>query len=97
MWQFFLTPHEICKRDGYGDSMVRTPGYEQCTWYEQTATLQERRILKPLINVVSPHEVLTNMHERSTVKRQKTNRFYPPFPILNGSVLSVAPNYETMG
>ena len=35
--------------------MVRTPGYEPCTWYEQTAALLERRTLKPSINVVTPN------------------------------------------
>ena len=76
--------------------MVRTPGYEPCTWYVQTAALLERRILKPSINVVTPHEVLT-LDERPTSKKQRTNMFYPGFPILNNSVLSIAPSYETTG
>lgn len=77
--------------------MVRTPGYEPCTWYEQTASVVERRILKPLMNVVTPFEVLTNMDERSPIKKQRINKFYPCFPSLNHSVLSTAPNYETIG
>ena len=77
--------------------MVRTPGYEPCTWYEQTAALLERRILKPSINVVTPNEVLTNMDERPTSKKQRTNMFYPGLPILNNSVLSIASSYETTG
>ncbi|XP_032781013.1 DENN domain-containing protein 5B isoform X2 [Daphnia magna] len=84
-------------KDGYGDSMVRTPGYEPCTWYEQTAALLERRLLKPLMNVVTPNEILTNMDERPIVKKQRTNKFYPSFPVLNNSMLSTAPCYETIG
>jgi hypothetical protein len=83
-------------RDGYGDSMVRTPGYEPCTWYEQTAALLERRLLKPIMNVVTPSEILTNMDERPNTKK-RTNKFYPGFPSLNNSMLSTAPCYETMG
>lgn len=84
-------------RDGYGDSMVRTPGYEPCTWYEQTAALVERRLLKPLMNVVTPNEILTNMDERPITKKQRTNKFYPGFPVLNNSMLSTAPCNETTG
>lgn len=77
--------------------MVRTPGYEPCTWYEQTAAVLERRILKPLMNVVTPNEVLTNMDERPTTKKQRINKFYPGFPSLNNSVLSTAPSCDTIG
>ncbi|XP_046464167.1 DENN domain-containing protein 5B-like isoform X1 [Daphnia pulex] len=84
-------------KDGYGDSMVRTPGYEPCTWYEQTAALLERRLLKPMMNVVTPSEILTNMDERPTNKKQRTNKFYPGFPSLNNSMLTTAPCYETIG
>lgn len=77
--------------------MVRTPGYEPCTWYEQTAALLERRLLKPMMNVVTPSEILTNMDERPTTKKQRSNKFYPGFPSLNNSMLSTAPCYETIG
>lgn len=78
--------------------MVRTPGYEPCMWYEQTAALIERRMLKPLINVVTPNEIMTNMDDRTCSKKQRGhNKFYPAFPSLNSAVLSTAPSCETYG
>lgn len=77
--------------------MVRTPGYEPCMWYEQTAALIERRLLKPLINAVKPSEIMTNMDERSTPKKQRVNKFFPSFPSLCNSVLSTAPSCDYNG
>lgn len=80
-------------KEGYGDSMVRTPGYEPCTWYAQTAALLEQRLLKPILNTVAPHEVLTNLEDRSESSIKKCrSTFYPAFPVLNGAVLSTAPD-----
>ena len=82
----------IC-RDGYGDSMVRTPGYEPCTCYVQTASLLERRILKPTLNDFSPCEVLTRSPEEGSGSVNQGNASsYPLFPSLNDAVLNTAPN-----
>ena len=69
--------------------MVRTPGYEPCTWYEQTAAVITKRIMKPSLNVVSPNEVLEG--PQLTAKKAKTNKFFPAFPSLDNSKLTTAP------
>ena len=86
-------------RDGYGDSMVRTPGYEPCTWFTETGLLLESRIMKPAFSSVAPFEVLPNngvQHngddDLPTTKANGNTSMYPPFPSLNGAVLSTAPN-----
>ena len=38
--------------------MVRTPGYEPCTCWAESAALLERRILQPTLHPVAPVEVL---------------------------------------
>ena len=83
--------------------MVRTPGYEPCTWFGETAALLERRIGKPTVNPVTPFEVLPNNdvdgtpstnHLEISENRSQTSA-YPAFPSLNRSILTTAPNSTT--
>lgn len=81
-------------KEGYGDSMVRTPGYEPCTYYKQTAAMLEQRLRNPILNTVAPHEVLTNLDGSKSSSSMKKRRatFYPAFPGLNGTALSTIPD-----
>ena len=91
-WLFVRTK----SRDGSGDSMIRTPGYEPCTWFGETTNLLEKRILKPTFNVVTPVEVLANAHDRCRDENVDHNACgFPSFPVLNHAVLSTAPNSTT--
>ena len=77
--------------------MVRTPGYEPCTWYEQTAAIITKRIIRPAMNVVSPSEVLEGSQLTDERKKPKTNKFYPAFPSLDNSKLTTAPHSSIIG